>query len=80
MKHCALRNSDRPFQFGDPSYIQGENSEKMKILDIRTVRVKTGGVMEERPILFLAGGRDMLTYDLEQCPHAGGFVDDSARP
>ena len=36
--------------------------------------------MEERPILFLAGGRDMMTYGHEQWPHAGGFVDDIARP
>lgn len=80
MKHCALRNSDRLFQEGNLSAIRGEGGEDMKIFDIAAVRTKSGGVREERPISWVPGGQDMLTYRLEQCPHAGGFVDDIARP
>ena len=47
MKHCALRNSDRPFQYGNLSYIQGESGEKIKILDISAVRAKIGGLLEK---------------------------------
>jgi hypothetical protein len=47
MKHCALRNSDRLFQEGNPSAIRGEGGENMKIFDIEAVRAKSGGVLEK---------------------------------
>ncbi len=43
MKHYALRNSDRLFQEGNPSAIQGEDGENMKIFVIEAVRIKSGG-------------------------------------
>ena len=47
MKHCALRNSDRLFQEGNPSAIREEGGENMKIFDIEAVRAKSGGVLEK---------------------------------
>jgi len=40
MKHCALRNSDRLLQEGNPPAIRGEAGENMKILDIGVVKAK----------------------------------------
>ncbi len=47
MEHGALRNSDRPYQGGNPSEIQREGGGNIKFLDISSVRAKIGRALEK---------------------------------